>query len=128
MIEYRLSLLEQPKNRLAIAFDCYADDLEHAVEQAQNAYPEGRILACTPLADIPERYWAITGRIPGDDESTTLPLTARSKLDAIQAFEDEMWADELDADAQRESLLKEHGTCVFIDSIVASSTPIEIVS
>ncbi|NVZ11559.1 hypothetical protein HW932_20125 [Allochromatium humboldtianum] len=128
MIEYRLSLLEQPGNLLAIAFDCDADDLAHAIEQAQNAYPEGRILACTPLADIPERYWAITGSIPGDDASTTLTLTARTKLHAIRAFEDEMWADEPDADVQRESLKLEHGVCVFIESIVASASPIEIVS
>lgn len=43
---YRVTLNEDPDDSFAIFFDCMADDMDHAVEQAENAYPGCRIV-CT---------------------------------------------------------------------------------
>ena len=46
MKEYRVSLHEDVSDKFTILFDCWADDAEHAFEQAENAYPNGEILSC----------------------------------------------------------------------------------
>ena len=46
MKEYRVSLHEDVGDKFIILFDCWADDAEHAFEQAENAYPNGEILSC----------------------------------------------------------------------------------
>lgn len=42
LIPYRVTLAEEPGDKFSIVFDCYAEDDDHAAEQAENAYP-----ACT---------------------------------------------------------------------------------
>jgi hypothetical protein len=32
-----------------LAFDCYAEDDDHAAEQAESAYPNGEVLSTTPF-------------------------------------------------------------------------------
>lgn len=44
---YRVTLLEEPGDRFAIVFDCYAEDAGHAAEQAENAYPGFEVKNCT---------------------------------------------------------------------------------
>lgn len=44
---YRVTLLEEPGDRFTIVFDCYAEDAEHAAEQAENAYPGCEVKNCT---------------------------------------------------------------------------------
>lgn len=44
MKSYSVILLEDPDDGTGIVFHCMADDKDHAIEQAKNAYP-----ACTVL-------------------------------------------------------------------------------
>lgn len=39
LITYRVTLAEEPGDKFTIVFDCYAEDDDHAAEQAENAYP-----------------------------------------------------------------------------------------
>lgn len=73
----------------------------------------------------PELKWfAVTGRIPGDDEDACHIFNVGTRGEALAAFEEAMWEDEPDAESARESLRKEHGQTVFWNSIVCSDTPI----
>lgn len=49
LISYRVMLHEDKGDKFQIVFDCYAEDDDHAAEQAQNAYPNGEILSTTPF-------------------------------------------------------------------------------
>ena len=49
LISYRVMLHEDIGDKFQIAFDCYAEDDDHAAEQAQNAYPCGEIITTTPF-------------------------------------------------------------------------------
>lgn len=50
--EFRVILLETPTDHHPIAFDCQAEDKEHAQEQALNAYPTARITETHSLVDV----------------------------------------------------------------------------
>ena len=43
MNTYRVYLYEYPGDKDQLIFDCYAEDHDHAAEQAENAYPESEI-------------------------------------------------------------------------------------
>jgi len=43
LIPYRVTLEEEAGDKFTIVFDCYAEDDDHAEEQALNAYPSGII-------------------------------------------------------------------------------------
>jgi hypothetical protein len=49
---YRLFLRESSHSPDAIRFDCEADDVVHAIEQATNAYPDGEVVSLT-MTDAP---------------------------------------------------------------------------
>lgn len=53
LISYRVMLYEEPEEpgdtEFQRAFDCYAEDDDHAADQALNAYPQGVILSITPF-------------------------------------------------------------------------------
>jgi|GEM_PF-6585039 len=36
---YRVMLHEEPGDKFQLVFDCFAEDADHAAEQAENAYP-----------------------------------------------------------------------------------------
>jgi len=42
--EWRVSLHEDIGDKFTIYFDCWAEDQDHADEQALNAYPNGEII------------------------------------------------------------------------------------
>lgn len=44
---YRVTLHEEPGDRFTIVFDCYAENADHAAEQAENAYPGCEVKNCT---------------------------------------------------------------------------------
>jgi hypothetical protein len=44
MKEYRVSLNEDKGDKFILYFECWAEDEEHAEEQALNAYPNGEII------------------------------------------------------------------------------------
>jgi hypothetical protein len=39
LIPYRVELIEDGGEEDSIVFDCFAEDDDHAIEQAENAYP-----------------------------------------------------------------------------------------
>ncbi|MBS3912811.1 MAG: hypothetical protein KGZ70_13590 [Hydrogenophaga sp.] len=79
------------------------------------------------------RYWAVTGRIPGDEEDSILIFHVPDRKAAISAFEQEMWDAEVQrhrmseqqAALARKALLLQHDQVVFINSVCVSDTPIE---
>lgn len=68
------------------------------------------------------RYFAVTGRIPFDDEDTTHFYHVETVGDAVAAFEDDLYDE--DQDASQENNLKEHGAAVYITNISESATEI----
>jgi hypothetical protein len=48
LTEYRVMLHEAPGDTFRLAFDCWAEDADHAYEQAENAYPGCETLTATP--------------------------------------------------------------------------------
>jgi hypothetical protein len=65
MKSYRLFVLETPADDEAIRFDCQADNAEHAIEQAVNAYPQGEVVS---LSVVDQRV-GITGALLRMNES-----------------------------------------------------------
>lgn len=55
---YRVCLREDPSAevKFTLHFDCLADDKNHAIEQAQNAYPGCAVLNVTPIGKVKDRY------------------------------------------------------------------------
>ena len=51
MNTYRISLHEQLGDKFTIFFDCYADDADHADEQAIDAYPGCEITHTMPIPE-----------------------------------------------------------------------------
>lgn len=43
LIPYRVTLAEEKGDKFTIVFDCFAEDDDHAEEQATNAYPNCEI-------------------------------------------------------------------------------------
>lgn len=44
---FRVTLKEEPGDEFELAFDCEAEDADHAAEQAEDAYPGCTVLNCT---------------------------------------------------------------------------------
>ena len=51
---WRVSLYEDKNDRFTIIFECDAEDVNHAYEQALDAYPNGAIVHCACLDDFLE--------------------------------------------------------------------------
>lgn len=45
--DYIVSLHEEKGDKFTILFNCWAEDADHAAEQALNAYPQGEVINCT---------------------------------------------------------------------------------
>ena len=41
---YRVTLHEEKGDKFTMVFDCYAEDTDHAIEQAENAYHDCEII------------------------------------------------------------------------------------
>lgn len=50
LLSYQVTLLQEEGDAEPIAFDCYAQNDDHAKEQALDAYPEGRVTQVTANA------------------------------------------------------------------------------
>ncbi len=81
--------------------------------------------AVKPAAREGMRYYAVTGRIPGDDEDAMMLFQADDRDHAIEQFTDAMWSGRGDDD-DRAYMEGAHGTDTFINSICVSDTPIEV--
>jgi len=72
------------------------------------------------------KYYAVTGRIPGDDEDTVLCVGQHpDKGSAIDSFTAELLELGCIDEEHTENLRQEYGTSVFINSIVSSDSRIE---
>lgn len=68
-------------------------------------------------------FYAVVGRICGDDEDSILTLCADSKEEAINQFRHWMW--EQDGSSQEDrDLLEANGEGVFVNQILVSASPI----
>lgn len=67
-------------------------------------------------------WFAVTGRIPGDDEDTCHVFQVHSHDEAVKAFETAMYEGE--REEVREIVWNAHGQYVFITSVMTSATPI----
>lgn len=68
------------------------------------------------------KWFSVTGRLPGDHTDTRHLFQVADRDDAIQAFETAMYKNE--SKRSREDVLRLHGKCVFLSSIVSSESPI----
>ena len=67
-------------------------------------------------------YYAVTGRIPGDDEDGYLCIAAQSKEDAVEAFKETLYAGR--DGASREQMKELHGDDCYITHVFISTAPI----
>ena len=74
-----------------------------------------------PPAAPPLFWYAITGRIPGDDEDSALIFHAPSKTAAMEMFRSEMHRDE-----DLEAIMEEYGETLIINHVLQSSAEISI--
>lgn len=112
-----LEAVEESMQRLNL----HVSEREKAIAVAEVASVVSGWTDQTPL-----RYWAVAGRIPGDDEDTLHVFHVASRQEAIDAFDKAIWENEKDPEVCRDSIFKEHGQTVFVNSIVASAAPIEV--
>lgn len=68
-------------------------------------------------------FYAVSGRMWGDDEATTLVLRAKSREDAVAQFGEAMWALSGCSPEQRERL-EDCSDRVFVDAVLQSDTVI----
>lgn len=111
---YRLMLIESPSDQLdqtPILFECEAEDFDHAVEQAENAYPgchvigteDGAILAEDELERHGIRVFEDLTRDEGwvwesDEEESILPTreqALRSATEAVRRYENAALDDQI---------------------------------
>ena len=70
-------------------------------------------------------FYAVIGRICGDDEDTVLTLRADSKEEAINQFRHWMWEQDGSSQEDRDKLeASDQG--VFVNHVLVSSSPIAI--
>lgn len=55
LVEYRVLLHEDKGDKFTLVFDCWAEDEDHAEEQAINAYPDSEIVHIAAVAEIIRR-------------------------------------------------------------------------
>lgn len=96
------------------ALDAERSDLAARLETYQAAKDSGGL-----------RYWAVTGRIPGDDEDTLYVFHVATLNEAMDAFAEAIWEDEMDAEVSRDAVIREYGQPAFLNSVVVSDSPIE---
>jgi hypothetical protein len=70
-------------------------------------------------------FYAVIGRICGDDEDSVLTLCADSREGAINEFRRWLW--ELDGSSQEDiELMEANGQGVFVNQILVSASPITV--
>lgn len=47
LLPFRVMVHEEKGDKHQLVFDCYAEDADHAAEQAENAYPDGEVVSTT---------------------------------------------------------------------------------
>lgn len=71
------------------------------------------------------RYYAVTGRIPGDDEDSMYVFHVASREEAVALFTDEIYSETTCPEETRANVVKAHGQAVYINTVVVSDSSIE---
>ena len=79
-----------------------------------------------PPALIEQKFYAISGRIPGTKDDVIYLFKAASYEEACATFAEKLWVDETEED--RDAILREHGVDVLIDAAVVSKSEIVVAS
>ena len=131
-----VSIGDQLENKLAADLPkAAADVLLNEVLQLLNGIhnPDARSAVQRALGEKlltgeGDRQWyAVNGRIPGDDDDTLQVFRVASVAEAHAAFEASMYEDETDPEAAREANRRACGVSVFINATATSKTPIDFV-
>lgn len=72
------------------------------------------------------RFFAVVGRMPGDDEDTCCIFEAPDKNTACQMFEDSLYENEIRAEQLKLDVMKTYGQLVFFSHVLVSNSPIEM--
>lgn len=70
------------------------------------------------------KFYAVSGRIPGDDEDTTHLFQAEDREHAIEQFKDALWSGKDEDHEDRAGTRDSEGTDTYINSVVVSDSPI----
>lgn len=95
--------------------------------QAAGGTRQAWVVKPTPQATPALRHFAVSGRIPGSDEDTLLILQAVNREEAVERFTNSLYDLEADPDASRRNVLEAFSELVYITSVAASDSPIELV-
>ena len=85
----------------------------------------GAIVAASAAKDL--KYYAVIGRIPGDDEDSTYVFHAKSADEARSSFEFQMYSDTAWDKKHKYQILREYGCSIFISIVLVSDTDINAV-
>lgn len=90
--------------------------------------PGNGVVEIEPEKEIKEKpklaFFAVTGRIPGDDEDTLHTFEVTTREEAVAAFEIAMYADMYKAELTKSSVVEQYGQAVYINAVVASASPL----
>ena len=73
-----------------------------------------------------KRYWAVSGRIPNEDDDSHLVFFVGTREEAEKAFDRAMWKGRSKVRSDRAFLKANFGTTTFVNSIVSSTSPIVV--
>jgi hypothetical protein len=132
-MKYKVTMMREEK-RLHV-FEVEAEDSVDAADKAltlssNHDYREDRVWYSDEYVeevkldetDPPIRYYAVTGRVTGDDEETTYCFECRSRDEAVEAFTKVMTEG-----VHMFEILELYGEfCTHISSVLSSSSPIGI--
>jgi len=121
-----LSVLESLREFMnaALTGSIHEENRLHYDKLATDAIDSAKVPTTDPIPAL--RYFAVSGRIPGDDEDTTLVVQAGDRDAAIALFSDELWDGQGSVD-DRQRVEDGHGTDTYVNSIVVSDHPIEVI-
>ena len=73
-----------------------------------------------------KRYWAVSGRIPNEDDDSHLVFFVGTREEAEKAFDRALWKGRSKVRSDREFLKANFGTTTFVNSLVSSTSPIVV--
>lgn len=76
------------------------------------------------VSEAAEKHFAVSGRIPRQDEDTCLVFLAKNREEAVKKFEAAIWENE--DQATRDDVFESHRTYVYITAVFCSDSPITI--
>ena len=71
-------------------------------------------------------WWCVVGRIPGDDEDTSLCFQAASREEAVREFEAAMYDGEVSPEQARANVVERFGEAIYVTSVLRSDSKIDL--